>query len=329
MPRGLCPSRGYDLNAPTNFPIADARDANSQLVWLLGQPHLEDYLSFVKERVIGGDRIEPRVLTDEWRAANDVYYELEQAEAGDADRIETKPIGKKLEALAAEVRANAHYRKTFDSLPTTIEMVELDRLLLWQSHVANRFANVRGRALGAKPTPEELFRFCLPLDRDMPPVQIKQLGSDRYQFISPSTDLRAQEAMLLDPAQLSTIETYGPVAAAIGLVVGFSANFLSGIRSENRILLHNGYHRAYALRALGITHAPCVIQTVTRKDELALLADARVASDPGFYFKAARPPMLRDFFNPALRKHLLVRQIDTVVEVQFSMKNTTTTEIMA
>ena len=128
---------------------------------------------------------------------------------------------------------------------------------------------------------------------------------------------------------MSAIHSYGPVAAAIGLVVGFSANFLSGIRSDNRILLQNGYHRAYALRALGITHAPCVIQTVTRKDELALLADTRVTSDPGFYFKAARPPMLRDFFNPSLRKHLNVRPIDTVVEVQFSMKNLTTTEIVS
>lgn len=312
-----------------HLPTSNVLDVNAQLVWLLGQPHLEEYLSFVKDRVVGGDQIAPRTLVDEWRAANEIYYELEQVESGDADRINTKSISKKLDALAAEVQTHRYYQKTFDSLPTVIEMVELDRLVVWQSHVANHFANVRGQALGAKATPEELFRFCLPLDVDAPPVQIKQVSSDRFQFISPSTDLRAHEAMLFDPAQLSTIESYGPVAAAIRLAVGFSANFLSGIRSDNRILLHNGYHRAYALRALGITHAPCVVQTVTRKDELSLLADTRVTSDPGFYFKAARPPMLRDFFNPALRKLLWVRPIDTVVEVQFSMKNLTTTEIVS
>lgn len=312
-----------------HLPIANALDVNAQLVWLLGQPHLEEYLSFVKDRVVGGDQVAPRILVDEWRAANEIYYELEQVESGDADRMKTKPISKNLDALAAEVRTHPYYQKTFDSLPTVIEMVELDRLVVWQSHVANHFANVRGEALGAKATPEELFRFCLPLDADAPPVQVKQVGSDRFQFISPSTDLRAHDAMLLDSAQLSTIESYGPVAAAMRLVVGFSANFLSGIRSDNRILLHNGYHRAYAMRALGITHAPCVVQTVTRKDELSLLADTRVTSDPGFYFKAARPPMLRDFFNPALRKLLWVRPIDTVVEVQFSMKNLTTTEIVS
>ncbi len=317
------------MKTPAYVPIADARDANAELVWLLGQPHLEEYLSFVKDRVIGGDAIAPRTLADEWRAANDVYYQLEQAESGDADRMRARPIGKKLEPVAAQVRCHTHYQKTFDSLPTTIELVELDRLVVWQSHVANRFATVRGQALGAKPTPEQLFRFCLPLDVDMPPVQIKQLANDRFQFISPSTDLRAHQAMLLDAAQLSTIGSYGPIAAALGLVVGFSANFMSGIRSDNRILLHNGYHRAYALRALGITHAPCIVQTVTRKDELALLADTRVTSDPSFYFKAARPPMLRDFFNPALRKLLKVRPIDTVVEIHFSMKNLTTSEIVS
>src|SRR6266511_1031753 len=57
-------------------------------VWLLGQPPLSDYLDFVRRWVIGGAREYRAALIDEWRAANDYYHELEQAEAGIADRVE-------------------------------------------------------------------------------------------------------------------------------------------------------------------------------------------------------------------------------------------------
>lgn len=311
------------MNAADKFLKPNASLVDDRLIWLLGQPHLAEYLSFVKERVIGGDAISPRVLADEWRTANDVYYDLEQREAGDADRMKTRPLPKALESLATTLRSHPHYEATFDSLPTTVEMVELDRLVVWQSHVGDSFAKARSAALGSDPALADLFRFCFPLDRELPPVRIEQMSDDRYRFVSPATDLRALEAVLLNPAQLATFHSYGPVTAAIGLMVGFSANFLSGIRSDNRILLHNGYHRAYALRSLGITHAPCILQTVTRKDELALVADVRVSSDPGFYFKAKRPPMLRDFFDPRLAKPLHIRPIDTVVEIEFKMRDMT------
>lgn len=319
----LAPGRGFALNAPAKLQTPDAPRTDDRLIWLLGQPQLAEYLSFVKERVIGGDVISPRILADEWRAANDVYYELEQAEADDADRMETRPLPGTLEPLAATLRAHPHYESTFDSLPTTVEMVELDRLVVWQSHVGDSFAKAHGASLGPDPDPADLFRFCFPLDRELPLVRIEQMSDDRYRFVSPATDLRALEAVLLGPAQLATLHSYGPVTAAIGLMVGFSANFLSGIRSDNRILLHNGYHRAYALRAQGITHAPCILQTVSRKDELTLIADGRVSSDPEFYFRAKRPPMLRDFFDPRLAKPLHIRPIDTVVEIEFKMRDMT------
>jgi hypothetical protein len=92
------------------------------------------------------------------------------------------------------------------------------------------------------------------------------------------------------------------------------------------MVLHNGYHRAYALRALGITHAPAIVETVTRKDELRIVANSSVAEDPEFYFRAARPPLLRDFFNPKLGKRLSVRPMETAVEVEFKMRTWTTTD---
>lgn len=310
---------------PTDFASVDA---NASLIWLLGQPHLEEYLSFVARKVVGGDAIPPLQLAEEWRAANDHYYALEQSEAGDADRITTRALPKALTTHADEVRADRYYQAIFDALPTTIEMVEIDRLVMWQGQVADRFATLRGEMLGRTPSPDALFRFCLPLQRDLPPVSIRRLGADHYQFVSDATDFGAQAPQFLPDGLLDTLKATGPLTAALTIPIGFGANFLSAIRSDNRILLHNGYHRAYALRALGIRYAPCIVQTVTRRDELKYAADPRVAGDPAFYFRADRPPLLRDFFDPKLAKRLHVMPIQTVVDIQVSVTSCSSTTLM-
>ena len=305
---------------------AAAQDHNSELLWLLGQPHLGDYLDFVKHKVVGGRDIDPASLTDEWREANEHYYELEQKEAGIADQAECLPLPRAMKKLAAELKADSYYRETFDTLPTDIRMIELDKCVVSQTHVACRFSEARARGLGPDPNPVSLFRFCLPLERTLPPVKVQRISSDRFIFSSPSTDLRAHEPCLLDRGQIANLSSFGPIAGVIGLIVGFGSNFLSVIRSDSRMVLHNGYHRAYALRALGITHAPAIVETVTRKDELRIAAASAVSDDPEFYFSAARPPMLRDFFNPKLAKRLRVRPMETAVEVEFKMRTWTTTD---
>jgi hypothetical protein len=67
-----------------------------------------------------------------------------------------------------------------------------------------------------------------------------------------------------------------------------------------RLVLNNGFHRAYALRALGVTHAPCVVQRLAGPEDLEHVGRAAIRRDPDVYFGLARPPVLKDFFDPAL-----------------------------
>jgi hypothetical protein len=85
---------------------------------------------------------------------------------------------------------------------------------------------------------------------------------------------------------------------------------------EGRLVLHNGSHRAYFLRDIGITHAACVIQRVTRRDELEFLG-GEVHLNPDRYLKAPRPPLLKDYFDPKLRKVIAVPKKNRSVRVQF------------
>lgn len=291
-------------------------------IWLLGQPLLRDYLHFVEESVIDGAKVNRAQLTDEWRAANDYYEELAKTEAGIADKVECRDLDPSLHQLAEAVKADSRYRQTFDSLPTRFGMVELDKLVVYQIHITGTFVDGLKNRLGPQPDPASLFHFCLPLDTPEAPVQIQKVGSKRYVFRSESTDFRFQESILLRPEQISGYENYGPMAGMVGLAVGFGSNFLNVIHDgdNNRLLLHNGYHRACALRALGITHAPCIIQTVTRRDELDISAHSDVAKSPGYYFNSPRPPLLKDYFDPKIRKVLPVKKMVRMVEVNFDVK---------
>ena len=291
--------------------------------WLLGQPSLSDFVSYVRKAVDGADDTATRDLVDAWRAANDVYAELETDEAGIADEVECLDLPDEMLPLADELSRTEPFRRAFDKMPTTFGLVELDKIVVSQRRVTRPFVEELAARLSPRPGPAGLFRFCHPMDRQDPPVRMRRLSGQRFLFMSDSNDLRFHETAFLQPDRIAGYERFGPVSAVLGLVVGYGSNFLSLVRSDDRMVLHNGYHRAVALRAAGFTHAPCVIQSVTRRDELELTAASAVAEDAAFYFRAGRPPLLKDFFDPRIRTILRTRRAERFVEVSIEVKDYT------
>ena len=293
---------------------------DSEEVWLLGQPPLESYLDHLREHAVGEPDGSHSASVDEWRTANDYYYDLAEKEAGLPDKIEIRDVDPSLQPLMDELIADSRFRRAFDALPTRIAMVELDKLIVSQRHVDLHQAYRLKRRFKKPPAPEELFRLCLPVDGSEAPVHVRRVGSRRFMFWSRSSDFRFHEAALLEPDQLRGYDPYGSIGSVLALMVGYGSNFLNAIHSDNRLLLHNGHHRAYALRAMGITHAPCILRTVTCRDELSLVASADTTNNPGFYFKAPRPPVLKDFFDPRIRKVIRVPALVRMIEVSFEVK---------
>lgn len=290
-------------------------------VWLLGQPHLRRYLDFVRDMTPGGASIRQAALIDEWRAANDHYAELEATQAGIADDIDIRDLDPQMQAQAAEVVADPRYERAFEDLPARFAMVELDKLVVPQPHVNLHHVERLKTRLAGPLAPAGLFAFCMPLQRAEPPVHVRRTGARKYMFWSESSDFRFHEPAMLRAENLTGYDSIGPVGGMIGLMVGFGSNFLTAIQSDDRLLLHNGHHRAYALRDAGFTHAPCLIQTVTRRDELNLIAPGDVTEAPAFYFKAGRPPLLMDFFNPVLARQHLVYKSQHMIELSFEVRN--------
>ncbi len=193
------------------------------------------------------------------------------------------------------------------------------RLVVFQKHINLAYVEQLKPALGLSPTPEGVFRFCLPFDHLQPPVQAQQIAANAYVFVSPSNDLRFVEDALFDAKRISGYAVQGPVAGVVGLVVGFGSNFLNVLHIENRLILNNGSHRAYALRDIGITQVPCLIQRVSRREELGVLAQV-VEQAPDLYLTNPRPPLLKDYFDNKFRKVVNVHRRLRQVRVTFGVE---------
>lgn len=296
----------------------DVQSDEDEMLYLLGRSSLKQYLGFVRHNAVTPP--EESSLVEEWQATKGRLATLEKEEAGAADNPSITPISpdSKYEPLLTELLKDPLVHR-FDTVPTDVAFVELDRLVVYQKHIDLTYVERRKRQLGPDPSDEELFRSCLPYDHPHPPVKWSRMDEDSYVFMSPSNDLRFLGTMPLRAEDVPGQPHPGDVVTVIGLAVGFGSNFLNVIHAGNRLILNNGSHRAYALRAMGFTHVPCLVQHASTREELELVAPSAVRHDPEFFLERPRPPMLRDYFDAGLHKILRVHREVRQVRVRFSV----------
>src|SRR5438477_1758326 len=292
-----------------------ARDQN---LYLIGRPTLKQFIRYVRGHAVNPP--DDATLADEWQAPNDSVRALERDEAGCADNppIITLEVTSKYQPLLIEFLKDPLVRNSFNTVPTEVAMVELDRLVVYQKHIDLAFVEQLKKKLGPTPSDEEIFRTCLPYDHPQPPVKWSRVH-DSFVFVSPSNDLRFLGTMPLKAEHIKDYPPPGNLVGVVGIAVGFGSNFLNAVFAENRIILNNGSHRAYALREMGFTHVPCIVQHVASREQLDVVACTDIREAPDFYLKHPRPSMLKDYFNPRLRKVMPVRRRLHQVTVQFEV----------
>jgi hypothetical protein len=292
-------------------------------VFLVGRPPIGEYLGFVTAHTVGGDQQDLAELANAWRRANDHVLQLQATEAGFADDVPLTPLDPAVEALGGSVLSDAVVQRTFALVPIELGTVELDRLVVWQKKIDLAHVDRLTAALGEHPTAEDLFQLCLPIGRSLdPPVQAAQLADNAWGVLSTSNDLRLLRPRLLEPSAFTPDVAFdGVPMKVLAIPVGYGVNVLSAIRCAGRLVLNNGSHRAYALRAAGITHAPCLVQNVTRRDELEVIASGDFATHPERYLETPRPPVLRDYFDDQLRMIAPVARTARQVKVMFGRED--------
>jgi hypothetical protein len=290
-----------------------------QHVFLIGRPPVGEFLGFVRSLSVDGHAADQAALVAAWRAANDHVNDLEKTEGGFADNPELTPLPESLAGVRDALVQTSQYQKSYGFIPNQIAIVELDKLVVFQKHIDLSFVNQLRMTVPADPSAADLFSFCFSPDTSAPRIRFSQTAPNRFTFMSPSNDLRFLEANMFAPQALTGLESAGRPVALIGLVVGYGSNLLNAFWLEDRLVLNNGSHRAYALREHGVTHAPCIIQKLTRRDELELVTNADVAQNPDRYFKAPRPPVLKDYFDPKLRQIIAVARKQRTVQITFGI----------
>jgi hypothetical protein len=289
-------------------------------VYLLSRSSFEDYLDFMSTWPVDAATLDRAEVADAWRTADDRMKKLRVAEAKWADNPPVKPVPGELKSYVKNFLDDPILQNGFGDTPIEIGMVELDRIVVSQKLLSVVHVQRLKEQFGPEPSPEEVARFCLPIDREPVPHRSGRIGDREFAFISESNDLRFLEAVMLQPEQISGYRRIGPVAGVIGLVVGYGSNYLTVIAADGRLLLHNGNHRACALRDLGVTHAPCLIQRLTRREELNAVAPSAVRRNPDFYLKAPRPPVLKDYFDPKLCRVVNMAMTTKEVRVRYSVE---------
>jgi len=293
------------------------QDSVDENLYLIGRPTLKQFLRFVKNNAVRP--ADEGTLTDEWEAAYNFVRTLEKDEAGAADNppITKLEVNAKNEPLLIEFLKDPLVQNGFNTMPSEVALVELDRLVVYQHHIDLTYVRLLERELGTSPSEEQIFRTALMHDHPRPTVKWSRSGGNRFVFISPSNDVRFLGAMSLKASNITGCGHPGELAGVVGLAVGFGSNFLNAIYVENRLILTNGSHRAYTLRKLGITHVPCIIQHVSLREKLEVVAASTVLDNPDYYLKHPRPSMLMDYFNPKLHKVMPVRRQLRQVTIKF------------
>lgn len=290
-------------------------------VFLMGRPPMGEYLGFVKGQTVGGDAADERALGDEWRKANDRVRELEAQEADFADSPVLGQLPTELNILREQLLADPVVQRAFRVVPADVEMVELDRLVVFQKHINLAFVQQLRLGISGNSSSADVFHFCLLGGHPQPQVQFGRIAQNAFVFTSPSTDVRFLDVAFLQGGQISGYVPSGRMAGAVALIVGYGSNLFNAIHVEGRLVLNNGSHRAYALREAGITHAPCLVQHLSRREELDVVGSGELQQNPDRYLKTRRPSVLKDYFDPQLRKLALVPRKVRQVKLSFGVES--------
>jgi hypothetical protein len=289
-----------------------------ETLYLIGRPRLRDLIRFARSHA--ATTPDEAALADAWQTAHQLVRRLEHDEAGAADDPEIRPLGPEYEPLLIEFLQDPLVRNGFNTVPTDVALVELDKLVVYQKHIDLTYVRQLEHKLGSAPSAEQIFRTCVLHDHTQPPVKWSRVHHDRFVFVSPSNDLRYLGAAPLQADQIKDYPARGKFVGLVGLAVGFGSNFLNAVQAEQRLILNNGSHRAYTLRKLGVTHVPCVVQHAASRDELDAVAASEVRKAPDLYLKDARPSLLKDYFDPKLHLILPVFRRLREITVRFEIE---------
>ncbi len=231
-----------------------------------------------------------------WPAAASAFQQLVATEAGLPESIATQPLPPEINDYLQRITTDPAFAKTFANYPLSFGYVEIDKLIAGQRTVHLDWV----QRLIEKGKPENLVEFCLDPGRDSSPITIARSGNTAFTASSHNPQMRFL-GVFEKPYVADGIQGHHPGGQpvhAIVLLLGYGISTINVYRVNQRMILGNGFHRLYALRALGLTHAPVVVQQITHPQ---LEMPPAIGELPREHLvDTTRPGLMKDFFDERL-----------------------------
>lgn len=288
-------------------------------VFVAGRHSFESYRHFVQSRGTKEHRMDEHKLAQTWREMQQQAAEIDAREFGLADGPQFLPIPEEMSAVAEEAREKADPQRGSRARLAKWWLVEIDRCMVFQPWVDLDFVRDVQSALVLPVSPADHIAVSTGRLMTQPVVGALQRSDERFVFTSRSTDVRFLGATLLDPSAVQGGPRAGHATHVVAAFFGSGVNCLSAVHINNRLLLTNGTHRAYALRELGLTHVACLVTHVRSSAEKNRLLPPAVKEDEARYFGAERPPLFKDYFDPAVRK--IVHTANSTILLKLRLKH--------
>jgi len=218
-------------------------------------------------------------------------------EAGIADGIRVAEIPSEHQPKLDSFASDNLFQKTFSHLPVSFGLVELDRLVAPQRTVNLDYVDRLVAQYPKNPSLDQLLDICVSPTREMEPIQHLEVALNTHVFSSPNSDIRFLGAFVkeLTTEDMKHAVLGGLPAAAVIAFIGYGGAPINVLQWGGRVVLNNGFHRVYALRSMGVTDIPVVIQHVANPQ---LEFPPQVAGLPKEYLLGMpRPVLMKDFFE--------------------------------
>lgn len=170
----------------------------------------------------------------------------------------------------------------FAGVPWRVLYVDLSNVIAVQKLVV--LDGLHQRVTGITKDSPELLDLCLPAQQRPTPVEaIQDLDGRSVTFSSPNPNLRFQGYHV----------NFGPGGGTVTFIVRVVSSYVTVVELGDRFFLRDGYHRAVALAAAGVTVVPAVVVTGSSYSDVAMtpgMLGPQVALGD-------HPPMLVDFLD--------------------------------
>ncbi len=284
------------------------------------------YASFTKKRLISfirdtctQEEIDNMGLAfQKWQDASKIFHQIKEKEKGIADNCEISEIESQ---LVYAIKSHPMINLTFSNEVTDFKMVDIENVIATQTEVVLDYVDELKTELPMPPSDERLLKFCLIPEKKVPKPKMRRKNANTYYFSSPSRDFRFLGGFLrkeLSREEVLETKVGGFPTNAITLFVGYGSFCMTAFQVGGRIILENGFHRAYTLEKHGVKKIPMLLIKRSESEFPDQLREFK----KDYLLHNPRPILMKDFLNDELIREFSQKETRTILKLSWDTDRT-------